>query len=303
MPDLVIQVAGLGGLLVLTALGSRRWIRGRGLARPAQALLGLLLVTAAGGLLGGIGWWLDDPRSFPWDLPPLAARLLAAAGWAFAVPTVLALQRPTPLRVRVALLLLVAYLAPLLVAIPLFHRDRFDWAAPITGAFFAIVLGLLVPAGLFLGRPPRVVAAAPGDGDPPNRWVQGWLGIMAGSLGAWGAALFLTDQGPIPGLWLWPGDLLTSRLIAVMLGTLAVGAVYGARYQDPARVLLGMAIVYGGGGVLATLWSAWDQQPIRVVYLGAFALLGGLSGLVLIARAGRSLGAHKHRSPAGPDPP
>lgn len=83
---------------------------------------------------------MDHPSSFSWDLPPLASRMLAAAGWAFGVATLAALQRPVPH--RTGLLMLATYLAPLLAAVLLFHLDPY---APITYAFFAIVLLLNAP--------------------------------------------------------------------------------------------------------------------------------------------------------------
>ena len=49
------------------------------------------------------------------------------------------LHRPVPRRMRLVMLMLAVYLAPLPTA-PLFHLDRFDPAAPITYAFFALVL-------------------------------------------------------------------------------------------------------------------------------------------------------------------
>jgi hypothetical protein len=89
-----------------------------------------------------------------------------------------------------------------------------------------------------------------------------------------------------------------------MLLTLAVGAATSGRSADTARVLLSTAAVYGGGVALATLWSAWDHQPIRVAYLLAFALLGVISGALLwpIARAPRPISALRRGDPAGPDP-
>jgi hypothetical protein len=97
-------------------------------------MLLLCVVTLVGGLLGSTGWWTDDPRSFSWDLPPLASRMLASAGWAFGVATLAALHRPVPRRTRLVMLMLAVYLAPLLVTAPLFHLDRFDYHVRILRA-------------------------------------------------------------------------------------------------------------------------------------------------------------------------
>jgi hypothetical protein len=59
----------------------------------------------------------------------------------------------------------------------------------------------------------------------------------------------------------WPGDILTSRLIAVMLLTIAVGAVYALRYADVSRVMLGVIAVYGFGVMLANLWNILAAKP------------------------------------------
>lgn len=202
-------------------------------------MLLLTLVTLVGGLLGSTGWWMDDPRSFSWDLPPLASRMLASAGWAFGVATIAALQRPVPRRMRLVLLMLAAYLAPLLVAVPLFHLNRFDPGAPITYVFFALVITMTAAALWYLFQQPLIIPNEPADLLPPTPLVGVWLGLVAVVTALWGLALFITDNGPWGLIWAWPWDLLTSRLIAVMLFTIAVGAVYALRYADVSRVMLG----------------------------------------------------------------
>ena len=61
-------------------MGYRRWVGPRETGIQGKGMLQLSVLTLAGGLLGSVGWWLDDPRSFSWDLPPLAGRMLASAG-------------------------------------------------------------------------------------------------------------------------------------------------------------------------------------------------------------------------------
>jgi hypothetical protein len=94
-------------------------------------MLLLSVVTLVGGLLGSIGWWIDDPRSFSWDLPPLASRMLASAGWAFGVATLAALHRPVPRRTRLVMLMLAVYLAPLLVTAPCFTSTASTLLRPL----------------------------------------------------------------------------------------------------------------------------------------------------------------------------
>jgi hypothetical protein len=157
MGGLLVQFLGLFALLGLAALGYRHWISNRQVGIQGKGMLLLSVVTLVGGLLGSIGWWIDDPRSFSWDLPPLASRMLASAGWAFGVATLAALHRPVPRRMRLVMLMLAVYLAPLLVTAPLFHLDRFDPAAPITYVFFALVLTMTVAALWYLFKQPVIV--------------------------------------------------------------------------------------------------------------------------------------------------
>jgi len=53
-------------------------------------MLLLSVLTLVGGLLGSTGWWIDDSRSFSWNLPPLASRMLAPSCFAFGVATLAA---------------------------------------------------------------------------------------------------------------------------------------------------------------------------------------------------------------------
>jgi hypothetical protein len=283
MTGLLVQFAGLFGLVALVGGGYWRWVRPRATDFQGRGLLLLIVVTLVGGLLGSTGWWFDVPSSFSWDLPPLASRMLAAAGWAFGVATLAALRRPDPHRLRLALLMLAVYLAPLLVAILLFHLDRFDPRAPITYAFFAIVLALTVPALWYLARQPVIVPPGPDAARQPAAPVAAWLTLVAVATAAWGAALFVTDRGPARLIWAWPGDLLTSRLIAVMLLTIAAGATYSLRGADAARIMLGVVAVYGGGVVLANLWNILAGRPVNPAYLAAFGVMALVSAALLVA--------------------
>jgi hypothetical protein len=284
MGGLLAQFVGLFVLLGLAAWGYRHWISSRqGVGTQGKGMLFLCVVTLVGGLLGSTGWWIDDPRSFSWDLPPLASRMLASAGWAFGVATLAALHRPVPHRMRLVMLMLAAYLAPLLLTVPLFHLDRFDPAAPITYAFFALVLTMTVAALWYLFEQPIIVPNEPADLLVPSTLVGIWLGLVAAVCALWGLALFVTDNGPSGLIWVWPGDLLTSRLIAVMLLTIAVGAVYARRYADVSRVMLGVIAAYGFGVMLANLWNILANLPINLSYVAAFGIMFLISATLLMA--------------------
>jgi hypothetical protein len=283
--DLVFQIAGLLIFVGVSGLGYRRWVLpyGSTLDASQRGALVLLIVTLAGGLIGSPVWWVDDPRGFAWDLPPLAGRMLGAAGWSFVALCLAALRRPTPDRIWLALTMLAVYLAPLTIAILMWHGDRFDSSAPITYAFFIIVCALLAPTIWLLIRSPAAIPAHPSDPRPTPTSVARWLLIVALVAGLWGIALFVTDQGPTRLIWAWPGDLLTSRLIGVMLLTIMTGALLGRRSADLARIVLHTTIVYAVGLVVASLWGLLLGQPLQPAYASAFALIGGGSALALRA--------------------
>jgi hypothetical protein len=70
MGGLLVQFLGLFALLGIAAWGYRHWISPRQVGIQGKGMLLLCVVTLVGGLLGSTGWWIDDPRSFSWDLPP-----------------------------------------------------------------------------------------------------------------------------------------------------------------------------------------------------------------------------------------
>lgn len=295
MLDLLAQAGGLALLLGGVALGYRRWVLPRegALDHGQRGALLLLIVTLVGGFVGSPFWWLDEPRSFSWDLPPLAGRMLAAAGWSFVALCLAALARPTAGRLRLALVMLGVYLAPLALAILLWHRDRFDPRAPITYAFFAIVAALLAPTLWFLARPPRPIPGYPDDPRPPSPALARWLDVVALITGAWGLALFVADRGPSALIWAWPGDLLTSRLIAVMLLTIASGALVSRARADLARVALLAMVVYGLGLSAASLWGLVVGQPPRPAYAIVFGCIAAVSWRMLAANsAGQASRTH-----------
>ena len=240
MPDLLLQSLGLIILLGGIGFGYWRW------ARPymAQAgswgkgLLMLLVVTGVGGFLGSPFWWLDLKQSFAWDLPPLASRLLASASVAFGVGCYLCLQRPTTQRVRLIFLLTMIYLMPLVVAVLLFHLGRFDFTAPLTYSFFILAVGIGSLSLVYLLRQPIIIGEELCDTAPASGLTRAWLILVGLLLGVWGLALFITDSGPSDLIWVWPGDLLTSRLIAAMLLAIAVTAFYSSLSKDTALMLL-----------------------------------------------------------------
>ncbi|HXH04471.1 MAG TPA: hypothetical protein VNN09_14300 [Candidatus Competibacteraceae bacterium] len=285
MTILLQQLLALLGLIAALWLGHRHWIAPRAGRFDAggRVLLGLVLVAFLGGLLGSPFWWLDAPQSFAWDLPPLASRLLAAAGFTFALLGFLALRRPTAARLRLVNWLLAVYLLPLVAAILLFHLDRFDPHALITWAFFTIAAGMSVTAlGLLLRPPALAKEEAAANGTVTN----GWFVLTALVMGLWGLALLVTDHGPLPWVWAWSGDALSTRVIAVMLLAIAAGSLYALRAPGAGRLMLAGMLAYGVLGTAASLWNLMSGKPLPVGYVSVFAALAlGAAVLLLAGRA------------------
>ena len=288
MLNLLLSLIALVLLVTGIFLGYLRWIRPRRgtLGFQSTGLMLLLVTTFMGGLLGSPFWWLDLAPSFAWDLPPLASRMLAAAALSFAVVSFIALEQPRRRPVRLVLILLVVYLAPLVAAAVLWHLDRFNLAAPVTYGFFIIAAGMTVSALWYCLRQP---ACAPDlalpDGPPPG--VITWLLGVAGVTGLWGLALFVSDSGPSPLIWAWPGDPLSSRLIGVMLLALAAGALVGLREMATARMVLWLGVTYGSGLALASLWNVIGGRPVKWSYVVVFGLIALGSAVLLWVNRGR----------------
>jgi hypothetical protein len=283
MLDIVLQFLGLAILIGGMWWGWRRWIKAHARAAgPEQTgLMLLVLLTLLGGLIGSPFWWMDVERSFSWDLPPLAARMLGAAGFSFAAGAYMALERPTTHRLRQIVFMLFVYLTPLVLAIFLFHLDRFDFEAPITYAFFAVAGGMTVVNGFFLARRTPGVLDSPALSVAPTAAGEKiWLIIVALVTGLWGLALFITDNGVSDLIWVWRGDLLTSRLIGSMLLTIATGSLTALLHRDAARLMRLVTLIYGLGLALAAVWNAFAGLPVKWSYVVVFGVIGIGSGLI-----------------------
>ena len=282
--NLLLQIFGLVLLAIGIGFGYWRWIRPHedALDFQGKGLLLLVILMVMGGFIGSPFWWMDEARSFSWDLPLLASRMLAAAGWSFVVIGVLVLEHPTYRRLRLVLLLLFVYLVPLAIAAPLFHLDRFDWTAPIVYAFFGIVAFMVVATIWYLLRQTRIFPDQLEDIKRPGTGVSAWLLFVAIVMTLWGLALIVTDNGPSTLIWVWPGDLLTSRLIGVMLLTIAAGAIYSLPARGTVRPMLAMILTYGLGLSLASLSIALLGKPVKVSYAIVFGIIFLVSSFFLL---------------------
>jgi hypothetical protein len=283
---LLEQLAGLFLMLAALALGWWRWIAPYRAHLDSQGLglLTLAVLTIVGGLIGSPFWWIDDPNSFSWALPPLAGRLLGAAGFAFAVTGCYALEQRKERLIHSYIVMLAVYLAPLVGAILLFHLDRFDWHAPITYAFFVVAGGMAVAALWHLVRG-TTLSKDFQDGTVQRvpAGLRTWLWLVAIVSGAWGAAMFIYPPGPWPQIWVWPQDPLTSRLIATMLLTLCAGAFTALQSTAQARMSLWMFVAYGFLAAAGCFMNLVGGKPIPEAYTSAFCALGVISAAFLLA--------------------
>ena len=277
------------GLVVLVAGIAFAWNK---LAKPLllrhgsapRFVLATLCVVLVGGLAGAPFWFADYGPSFSWDLPPLASRLLGAAALAFGIAGIWVMRHATQSTVRAYLIMLLAYLLPIMFAATVLHSDRFDWRAPITPAFFLIVGGLSfagilhlvrndaarLPKGLRLHMPP---------------WVRILFILVSILAFIWAAVLFLfPSNGPVL-IATWPGDPLSSRLIGTMFFTIAVAALAALHDAERARTALVLYAVYGFGVVAAGIFSVAAGKPMPVAYV--FGLGGLAAAAIAILSAGK----------------
>jgi hypothetical protein len=294
--NLVFQLVGLAMLFGGIAIGYRYWINpyGNTIDFQAKSFLLLTVMTFIGGFIGAPAWWSDDSRAFAWDLPPLATRMLGSAAITFALATFLALQHPTYRAMRLVMLMLFVYLAPLTIVIVLFHMEYFDWDAPITPTFFIIVLTLVIGSTWYLFKQPTIIPDDENSQLPPSPLVQGWLGIVAALTGLWGLALFITDKGASDLIWVWPGDILSSRLIGVMLLTITTMALYALRSRQVAEITLASTALYGLGLAVASIWNTLADKPIKTSYVVVFGIIFIISTALLVL----TRGVQSHRQPA-----
>lgn len=283
MSGLGWQVIGLALLIGGVALGEWVLQRRDGRARDVVAER-IVLLTLAGGFLGAPFWWRGDRDAFAWILPPLAGRMLAAAGWAFAVACLLALRKPGAAHFRLIGAMLAIYLGPLTVAILVMHLDRFDPARAVTWGFFGIVILLLAGSvRLIMSRQMLTPDTVPSG---VLRWA---LAALGSATGVWGLVLFIWPQGPVSALWLWPTDALTSRLIASMFLTVAFASWMASASARLSVTVMVVVIVYGFGVCLAGIANLLADKPLPVAYL-AFWAMAAVAAAVSLAASPRPTG-------------
>ena len=260
-----LQCLTLALLILVTWLLMRR-SAGRFEASQRRAHRAVALATA-GALVGAPFWWFAIPNSFAWTLPPLAFRFLGAAALAFAATGLTVLWRHSPARLRLYLGMVALYLAAVVGAVLVLHRDRLDWSTPIAWAFLATAGGLTLAATLAMLRAPDLRRGrAPGAAE---RAVWSGFALL---FAVWALALYAWPAGPWPALWLWAQDPLSARLIAVMPATLALMGTMARNRNELGRpAAIGYA-TYGFWVAVACLWHAAAGRPLPWLYLSALGL-------------------------------
>jgi len=267
-------------------LGYVLWIKpieGRLDARSKAALV-FILLTLSGAFWGALPWWLDEKATFSWDLPPLASRMLGAAAFAFVVAGLHTLIRPTNDKLRLMLYMIAIYLVPLAIAIFAFHLDRFDFDEPVVWGFFPLVVLMCGASLYFLLDPPSVGFEGPTTAGAAQGLINVWFVAVAVVTVLWGMALFLTDDGFSNEVWVWPGDLLSSRLIGAMLLTLAATAIYAIARPSTTTMALSVIATYGLAGALANIWQDFLDKPVKDDYVMVLGAVGLVSLSLLLWR-------------------
>jgi hypothetical protein len=241
----------------------------------------VVLLTMLGGFLGAPFWWSGDPDAFAWTLAPLAGRFLGAAGIAFGVACFMVLRKPDTRQYRLVGWMLAAYMAPLAVAIVLFHGNGLDMSKTASWGFVLIVTVLLIGSAWLLVTQKEMVAD-----HPPSvfsEWVLTKIGTIAG---LWGAALYVWPDGPASSVWLWAKDPLTSRLIASMFMTIAIATLIGHGHARSAEIVLATTVVYASGICLGVAASFIAGKPVPLGYM-AFWLFAGIAAAIAYKRSER----------------
>jgi hypothetical protein len=208
--------------------------------------------------------------------------MLGAAGFTFVVAALFTLVKPNPDKLRLMLAMIGVYMLPLAAAILAFHLERFDFGEPVVWGFFPLVALMCGAVLYFLLNMPSLGFTGTPDAGESQAIFKAWFLTVAVVTLLWGVALFVTDDGFSKDIWAWPGDLLSSRLIAVMLLTLATAVLFAVFRPSATTMALGIAATYGLAGALANIWQDFLGKPMQYDYVAVLGVIGVVSGALLI---------------------
>lgn len=250
----------------------------------------LTIALIGGGLIGGLTNFLLMPDFWPWSMPALVHRFLAAAAAAYVVGGVLTLTRSGWNESEFLCTTVLIYGVVLVVAV-LLDRHLIDWGRPVAWLFVGIVsLALLVV--LVYGWRMRYAIRSNRQTQlsPASRLYLVVLGIAAGVVG------ILVYLVPRQSGWVWPWavlpawKVLDSRLVASMLLTVAGGAflVLWRNHRGALRVLIPMIWAYCLVAAVGIILHALETPAFIVadgLYVVIFAAIS-IVGLILYLREG-----------------
>ncbi len=215
---------------------------------PTVPVLARLLVLAllGGGLIGGVTNFLGLQGFWPWTLPALAQRFLAAAAAAYVVGSAITLRRTRWIEHEFVAVTVLIYGIFLVLAI-LMQTALIDWSTAIAWTFLAVVIPAMVVAAVYVWQKrAEVPREADGRLTPAARTFLLVLGLAAALLGL--IVFVVPSRSGI--IWPWAAlkawAPLTSRLTASMLLTIGGGAFLARARNDRGAlaVFLGMLWAY-----------------------------------------------------------
>jgi hypothetical protein len=236
----------------------------------------LILALIGGGLLGGVTNFFLQANVWPWAMPPLAHRFLAAAALSIFLSSLLTWLHPRPVEVEFILVNVLAYAFPLLLATFL-DFTLVDLTSPVAWSYFALVSAAVIICLIYFGQKR--------GGQPGEHALQARtrtfllvLGLLSGVVG------LLVFVAPKQAGFVWPWAALAawkpldSRLIASMLIMMAVAAFWARRRNDrgvwqlTAVILCTYCVVVGVSLALHAV-AAPDFLVPDVTYIIIFAIL------------------------------
>jgi len=235
----------------------------------------LILALIGGGFLGGITNFLLLPNVWPWTMPPLVHRFLAAAALSIFLSSLLTWRRSRWPETEFILINVLVYAFPLLLAV-FINFALVDLTSPLTWGFFSLVTAAVIICLVYLrwgGERPEAIGLK-----ERTRTFLLILGLLSGIVG------LLVFVVPKQAGFVWPWAALAawkpldSRLIASMLIMIAGGAFW-ARWRNDRGVWQITAVILWTYSVIVSISLALhaavtpDFLIPDLIYIVIFAIL------------------------------
>jgi hypothetical protein len=184
----------------------------------------LFLALVGGGLIGGVTNFFLLPSVWPWLMPPLVHRFLAAAALAIFLSSLVCWLHQRWAETQFVLINVLIYAFPLLLAVAI-DFSLIDMRNPLTWLFFLLVTTAVLICIYYLWQKRNTQSDAKNLTDGTRTFLLS-LGVLSGMVG------LLVFVVPKQAGFLWPWAVLAawkpldSRLIASMLLMIAGGALW-----------------------------------------------------------------------------